>query len=637
MSIRFHIDSKLGELAVQSSVQLPDTYGGLPAHGAYGYGEGVTEINSIINLKDIANRLYYSTPDCESSLVLMENKHELSYFSSDTYRNAVQSFQASSFFLWGSWDEGGLFITHAYDDIVFGCNYGIYEDTTDESDARYINLYRIDASISGRLGGGSIPWLAEVAIMTQDNSIGVPSFRIICNNNVSSTGSATLYRINDGTLGVAEYTQSFGHKLGECMNDPTYTNDWTITEPFTFTPVPCQPFNPWDKDGVYKVPMISMTIPSTMNHISGSWDAGLSFEPEDNGGDGEPSGTGGDYPTKNDPQQFSDPTGGEDLLSTGLIQMYAPTASEVMQFQSFLFGNSITDAIEKQIKRLTSNPYDYVIFLALCNFAPTNSQNYEVMSFCGQSSGISARKIDEQMLNLGPYKLNLPQNAEDFTDYNPFTKVKIYVPYIGYQDLNPDEVIGCQLELMYHIDLMTGSCVAELKSTRSKRGWMSVDNDVSNIYYNWQGNVYMMCPLSSNDFRGFFTSMTQFAMGAGSMLSGNVIGGLGAMTTAVMSSKSDVSKNVPNGANYGFISEQTPYIIIERPTRQMAGWDTYASFEGVPSNMARKIGDISGYLETDENTVWGNDLSYTFETTTITAFDEEIEEIKTLFNSGVYV
>ena len=61
MSIRFHIESKLGELSVQSSVQLPDTYGGLPSHGAYGYGEGTTEINNIINLKDIANRLYYNT------------------------------------------------------------------------------------------------------------------------------------------------------------------------------------------------------------------------------------------------------------------------------------------------------------------------------------------------------------------------------------------------------------------------------------------------------------------------------------------------------------------------------------------------------------------------------------------------
>jgi len=72
----------------------------------------------------------------------------------------------------------------------------------------------------------------------------------------------------------------------------------------------------------------------------------------------------------------------------------------------------------------------------------------------------------------------------------------------------------------------------------------------------------------------------------------------------------------------------------------------FGAYEGYPSNMRMTIGQCSGtaemgyndgYLETDENTVWGTNITYTYENTTITAFDDEMEEIKQLFNSGVIV
>jgi hypothetical protein len=107
-----------------------------------------------------------------------------------------------------------------------------------------------------------------------------------------------------------------------------------------------------------------------------------------------------------------------------------------------------------------------------------------------------------------------------------------------------------------------------------------------------------------------------------------------------MSAKGTVQKSSSNTASYGYINYQTPYLIIEYPIQAMPNYkgdDSYKSYIGRPANIMNTVSYFKGYLETDPNTVWGDNITYTYGDITVTAFDEEMDEIKELFNGGVYV
>jgi predicted porin len=89
---------------------------------------------------------------------------------------------------------------------------------------------------------------------------------------------------------------------------------------------------------------------------------------------------------------------------------------------------------------------------------------------------------------------------------------------------------------------------------------------------------------------------------------------------------------------------QDAFILISRPFQSIPS--NFGGYEGYPSNMNMKVSACAGtaqhnyndgYLETDENTVWGTGISYTYGNTTINATDDEIAEIQELFNKGVIV
>lgn len=628
---RYHMNTKnYGEISIQSLTHRVGEHEGFYDYLPFAYSQGITEVNSVLNLKALGNTLMM-TAGSDEGFALIHVEEDLEYYSSDTYKRGLQLFNASTRFIWGSVEEGGLFLTKFDGNLMWGMCYGFYHNTTTD---KYTYIIGMDASC--RLLPNA---LSEVAICTNEDITDQyfkPAFYILNNNNVTASGDFRYWFVDTNSTLSPVYQIYYGSMVAG-MSNPKWTDDWSITDPFTFNAVPVQPFYPYT-DGTY-IPYatISWMKPSNYEHISGSWDAGMSFDPEENSGDGEEGGGNGKYPTDNDNMPTYDPTGGTDLLTSGLIKMYTPTTSEVNAFQSFLFGNTITEQIANQMKRLTSNPYDYLIFLALCNFNPSTSQDHEVIAFCGQSSGVASRIVNQQMIRIGPYELNVEQSGFDFTDFNPYTRLRMFIPYIGYQDISPDDVMGAHLELWYNIDLMTGSCVATLHVKRSKRDWMYVDNAVDNPLYTWTGNVYMMCPLSSNDFRGFFSSMVQFANGVGSFATGNMIGGLGSMATAVMSQKSTVTKNVPSSSSMGMLNDQIPYLIYERPCPQQPRIEDYRAWHGIPLNKLMYVKDLNGYVECDPKTFWGTSITYEYDGTEISATDSEIAEIKQMFESGVMV
>lgn len=366
--------------------------------------------------------------------------------------------------------------------------------------------------------------------------------------------------------------------------------------------------------------------PSNLAQISPSAMDDADTPTEDNpySGGGIPAtgGGNGDYPEESDNIDIPDPTGLPSLTSSGLVKLYNPSASELQEFTDFLF-DGITESIENTIKKLTTEPLQYVIGLYLTRFAPTVTASTTI-KFAGVSTGATAAIINNEFQQLNCGYLDIPNASKSHLDYSPFSSAVIYLPYIGYRDLNIDEVMGSRLYVKYNIDLVTGSCTAFVKVVRTKR--MSGDANISATLYEFEGNCFVQCPLSSKDSSGTIQALSQFAGAVGSAAGGNVGGTIGGMVSAISTEKVGVSRNGSPASNYGYASHQKPFVILQRPINHVP--TNFEKFEGWTSNMRRRIGSLKGYTEIDSNTLWTDNMSCT---------QEEADEIRELFNNGVYL
>lgn len=77
----------------------------------------------------------------------------------------------------------------------------------------------------------------------------------------------------------------------------------------------------------------------------------------------------------------------------------------------------------------------------------------------------------------------------DFRNYVN-TTITVYLPFCGTVELNPSDVIGYQISLKYHVDLMSGGCTATINLHRSGSTFMIA---------NKSGNIGILMPITATN------------------------------------------------------------------------------------------------------------------------------------------
>lgn len=630
---------------------IPQTETGYLSGGilARYYSLGTTGVGIVLDMSTYASILLAMPVLDATTVTELLTPVTLETYEGDEYQAKINNFASKVIFLWGDIKKGGMFGYHVSSNLIaFGIWQGIaqYSDTDPNYPSMVKPLFYYQNS-----QGFTLNESKQLCFTFNDGStMDVPMFTICY---IEDEVSAIVYTINTNSVFQATYDVAHHNErsTSDMMINYLWTDDFSFAwkvPPFEFEAMPVRP---WDVETSGNYTIYGQQIPRGGVIISGSWTGDAISADGDRGGSSEAGGGDGAFPNVNTPDNYSNPEGMEiDAINSGLVTLYNPTQQGVRNFNNFLFGGSITDTIANQLKRLVSNPYDYIIFLAMCHFTPERKADPETIKFVGIDSLVGSNVVSKQYCKIGEYVLNVSGQANNYLDFNPYCKAHLYLPYIGFVDINVDDIMGSKwgynvvntrLGLVYHVDLLTGSCVAQLKITRNRRVPSgNADNSVDNILYNWNGNVYEMCPLSSTDFRSVFGAVIGLAGGVAQTVGGNPVGGMLSMASAVASAKINVNKNVPNSGNYGYFNTQEPKLIIERPIQSKPYYDSgynYDTMIGTPSNIIDYVKNFDGYLETDEDTVWGNNISYQYGDTTINAFDVEMDEIKQLFNKGVYV
>lgn len=318
-------------------------------------------------------------------------------------------------------------------------------------------------------------------------------------------------------------------------------------------------------------------------------------------------------PTNPDPTGSGDtptvtaPTGS----ASALWSVYNPSQAELNSFGAWLWSSNFID----QVLKLFNNPMQSIIGVHKI-FATPATSGAGTITVGYLSSGVSANLVSAQYttINCGTVKLSeYFGNVFDYTD----THVRLYLPFIGIVDLDTSDVMRGSINVVYHVDVITGACLAEVKVTRDGSG---------GTLYQYAGDAAVRYPISSGSYMGVVAGI---ASAVGGVASAVMTGGAtlplaaGAVAGGISGAQTQVQHSGNFSGNAGAMGAKKPYLIIERPQTMIA--DDFGGYQGKGANTRRTVAQMSGYFKFSD--VHTDSISG--------AAESEIEAIRAALESGV--
>lgn len=317
------------------------------------------------------------------------------------------------------------------------------------------------------------------------------------------------------------------------------------------------------------------------------------------------------------------------LSTTDLIQAYVPEEADIHTLATYMWSSFDKTDVSKDLSKLFADPRDGIVALFMLPFSPDKSV-VKRLAAIGRFpvSGLEMYTLSKQFKQISCGSVSLAEYYGNYLDYNPYTRITLFLPYVGEVQLDPDEVMGETISVDYTVDCMTGEFVAFV-STSTK------------VLSQYQGNCAAQVPITSADYSRLNSALLQAAIGAVGAVAAVATGGgavagaaavgstaAGAATTAlnVMNSKVNHSHSGALGGTPGFMGIQTPYLIIHR-ARQSVPPDANA-FKGYPCNGAFILGDLKGAGFTKVSDVILDNFGYS---------DAEMSELRQILADGIFL
>lgn len=296
--------------------------------------------------------------------------------------------------------------------------------------------------------------------------------------------------------------------------------------------------------------------------------------------------------------------------ASALYSIYNPTQSELNSLGAWLWSSNFVD----QLLKLFNDPMQAIIGLHKIFASPSTggTQNIKVGYL---DSGVSSLVVSDQYTTIDCGSVSLPEYYGNVFDYDPFTDVYIYLPFIGIEKLNTADVMRSTINVVYHVDVLTGACLAEININRDGCG---------GTLYTYSGNCAVQYPTSSGSYMGIVASLASVAGGVvGTVATGGAVApvAMGAVS-GMLNAHTRVQHSGGFSGNAGAMGCKTPYLIITRT--QIATANDFPDFLGKPANETTTLGNCSGFVRVLVAHLDG-----------IPATGDELSEIETLLKTGI--
>ena len=293
------------------------------------------------------------------------------------------------------------------------------------------------------------------------------------------------------------------------------------------------------------------------------------------------------------------------ISNTKFLTCYKMTTEQLNKLGTELWS----DNIFTQISNTVLKPTDFIVNLSLL---PVDVSGVTKLIKAGKIllNGAEGTLISQQFIRVDCGSLEIKKKWGGAIDYQ--TDVSIFLPFIGEQSLNANEVMGATLNVIYTVDILSGSCIASVRV---------VKDSLDAVLYQFSGNMASNFPITSADYATVFSGALQLAVGVGSLpSSGGVLSLVSA--TSNMLSGADVKRTGSLSSASGFMGIKKPYLILSRPIQSLPS--EYNTFRGYVSNITLSLSECSGYTKVAE-----------IHLENIPATSAELDELDGLLKAGV--
>lgn len=340
-------------------------------------------------------------------------------------------------------------------------------------------------------------------------------------------------------------------------------------------------------------------------------------EPEDSNGKND---DGTDNPNKHGKYDKDDPTNTADFESGDgadtnsiLTKTYAMSKERTQALGAKIWSQDYFNVLKIQ-----DNPIENIISVKAFPFSMTGTE--QSIQIGNVDMGVNALAVSKTTVKISIGSIKITEKYGSFLDYAPYTSIQLFLPYSGFVEMDTTQIMNTLLKVELIVDLITGAC----KYIIYADGICISEVD---------GNMGIDIPLTSTNRAQTDLAVLQNtvngAMNAGvALLSKNPIGAIGSVVnTALDGAQASYSSSRSGNASSACssYSQRNVFVIINRPNYSTV--KAFGHTRGYVCNRTLKIGDLSGYTLMDEN----------IDLTSISATKEELDIIRSLLSSGVFV
>ena len=239
---------------------------------------------------------------------------------------------------------------------------------------------------------------------------------------------------------------------------------------------------------------------------------------------------------------------------------------------------------------INQNLINYVIDCHIVPVSPVSTNNTGIkIGF--KTFNYNPNKVlsDYVIYNCGT--LEIGEYYHNFLDYVG-TRAKLYLPFIGFVNVNPEWFIGGRLQVKYHFNVIDGSCIAFVIGTSSKSKLLDT------VVATFGGNCCVHIPITGVNYSSMISGVVS---GASQIVSGIASGNVGSVASGalgILDAHPDLQQSNSYNSGMSYMCYRKPYLLIERPVADFS--QNYPSEKGLPLNATYPLNALKGFTQCDD-------------------------------------
>lgn len=298
----------------------------------------------------------------------------------------------------------------------------------------------------------------------------------------------------------------------------------------------------------------------------------------------DPGGYDDDDDDYHDPSDNEDdtPDDSTDISVSGEVcKTFKIEQIELKKLSQFLWSSDFFD----NILLVNNSPIENIISLKTLIGTVTTTGTSQSLTLGNVTTTANVTPCNESItINVG--SITLPRKYNNFLDFEPYTKVQIYLPFYGCAMLDSSLVIGRTITIKYIIDVITST--AKIKIIHDNK-----------TLYEFKTTCGSDLPITSSNRASVEMGYLSSGVGMGvSIASGNVLGGLASgLSMAQSQYHSTTSGNVSGVLN--FHDSRMITILVDRPV--YTELRNFNKTHGRVCNLSKTLRDLRGFTKCAEN------------------------------------